>query len=109
MFSKYDYHHIQFNHYIINKNYHQHWSDDKIIKFSIMIIIIFNLFIMIHNHNKIIINVGQMIKLQWLKQTENYDSRILNRCWTDIELILNKTYEHDKLIMITLPPMLVER
>jgi hypothetical protein len=28
-----------------------------------MIIIIFNLFIMIHDHNKIIINIGQMIKL----------------------------------------------
>jgi hypothetical protein len=28
-----------------------------------MIIIIFNLFIMIYNHNKIIINIGQMIKL----------------------------------------------
>jgi hypothetical protein len=36
-----------------------------------MIIIIFHLFIMIHDHNKIIINVDQMIKLQWLKQTEN--------------------------------------
>jgi hypothetical protein len=30
---------------------------------QIMIIIIFNLFIMIYDHNKIIINVGQMIKL----------------------------------------------
>jgi hypothetical protein len=27
----------------------------------------------------------------------------------DIELILDKTYGHDKLIMINLPPMLVER
>jgi hypothetical protein len=30
-----------------------------------MIIIIFNLFVMIHDHNKIIINAGQLIKLQW--------------------------------------------
>jgi phosphopantetheinyl transferase len=65
--------------------------------------------IMIHDHNKIIINIGQMIKLQWLKQTKNCESIILNHRWTDIELILNKTYEHDKLIMINLPPMLVER
>jgi hypothetical protein len=28
-----------------------------------MIVIIFNLFIMIHDHNKIIINIGVMIKL----------------------------------------------
>jgi hypothetical protein len=74
-----------------------------------MIIIIFNLFIMIHHHNKIIINIGQMIKLQWLKQTENCESIILNHCWADIELILNKTYEHDNLIMINLSPTLVRR
>jgi hypothetical protein len=64
---------------------------------------------MIHDHNKIIINVGQMIKLQWLKQTENCESIILNHRWTDIKLILNKTYEYDKLIMINLSPMLVGR
>jgi hypothetical protein len=72
-----------------------------------MIIIIFNLFIMIHDHNKIIINVGQMIKLQRLKQTENCESIILNHRWADIKLILNKTY--DNLIMINLSPMLVGR
>jgi hypothetical protein len=33
-----------------------------------MIILIFNLFVMIHDHNEIIINIGQMINLQWLKQ-----------------------------------------
>jgi hypothetical protein len=49
---------------------------------------------MIHDHNKIIINVGQMIKLQWLKQTKNYESIILNHRWAYIELILNKNYEH---------------
>jgi hypothetical protein len=65
-----------------------------------MIIIIFNLFIMIHDHNKIIINVGQMIKLQRLKQTEKFESITLNHRWADIELILNKTYVHDNLIMI---------
>jgi hypothetical protein len=73
------------------------------------IIVIFNLFIMIHDHNKITINIGQMIKLYWLKQNENCESIILNHRWTDIELILNKTYEHDNLIMINLSPMLVER
>jgi hypothetical protein len=67
---------------------------------SNMIIIIFNLFIMIHDHNKIIINVGQMIKLQRLKQTKNCESIILSHRWADIELILNKTYGHDNLIMI---------
>jgi hypothetical protein len=55
---------------------------------------------MIHDHNKIIINVGQMIKLQRLKQTKNCESIILSHCWADIELILNKTYGHDNLIMI---------
>jgi hypothetical protein len=35
-----------------------------------MIIIIFNLFTMIHDHNKIISNLGHMIKLQWPKQIE---------------------------------------
>jgi hypothetical protein len=74
-----------------------------------MIIIIFNLFVMIHDHNKIIINVGQMIKLQWLNKIESYESIILNHCWVDIELILNKTYEYDKMIMINLPPTLVGR
>jgi hypothetical protein len=64
---------------------------------------------MIHNHNKIIINVGQMIKLQRLKQTENCESIILNYRWADIELILNKTYGHENLIIINLPPTLVER
>jgi hypothetical protein len=64
---------------------------------------------MIHNHNKIIINVGHLIKLQWLKQTENCESIILNHRWADIELILKKTYEHDKIIMINLSSMLVER
>jgi hypothetical protein len=72
-----------------------------------MIIIIFNLFIMIHDHNKIIINVVQMIKLQRLKQSENCESIILNHRWRDIELILNKTY--DNLIMINLSPTLVGR
>jgi hypothetical protein len=71
-----------------------------------MIIIIFNLFIRIHDHNKIIINVGRMIKLQWLKHCE---SIILNHRWADIELILDKTYGHAKLIIINLPPILVER
>jgi hypothetical protein len=52
--------------------------------FSNMIIIIFNLFIMIHDHNKIIINVSQMIKLQWLKQTKNGESIIVNQHWIDI-------------------------
>jgi hypothetical protein len=64
---------------------------------------------MIHNHNKIIINVGQMIKLQRLKQTENYQSIILNHRWTDIELILNKTYGHKNLIIINLPLTLIGR
>jgi hypothetical protein len=32
-----------------------------------MIIITFNLLVMIYDHNKITINIGQMIKLQWLK------------------------------------------
>ncbi len=61
------------------------------------------------NHNKIIINVGQMIKLQRLKQTENYQSIILNHRWTDIELILNKTYGHKNLIIINLPLTLIGR
>jgi hypothetical protein len=74
-----------------------------------MIIIIFNLFIMIHDHNKITINVGQMIKLQRLKQTENCESIILNYRWVDIELILNKIYGHDNLIMINLSSTLVGR
>jgi hypothetical protein len=65
---------------------------------------------MIHNHNKIIINVSQMIKLQWLKQNlKSYESIILNHRWADIELILDKTYKHDKLIMINLSPILVEK
>jgi hypothetical protein len=64
---------------------------------------------MIHDHNKIIINVGQMIKLQRLKQTENCESIILNHSWADIELILNKIYGHDNLIMINLSPTLVGR
>jgi hypothetical protein len=55
---------------------------------------------MIHDHNKITINVGQMIRLQQLKQTKNCESTTLNHHWTDIELILNKTYGHDNLIMI---------
>jgi hypothetical protein len=62
---------------------------------------------MIHDHNKIIINIGQMIKLQRLKQIENYESIILNHCYVDIELILNKTYGHDNLTMINLSPTLV--
>jgi hypothetical protein len=64
---------------------------------------------MIHNHYKIITNVGQIIKLQWLKQTKNCESIILNHRWTDIELILNKTYEHDKLIMKNLSSTLIRR
>jgi hypothetical protein len=64
---------------------------------------------MIHNHNKIIINISQMIKLQWLKQTKNCENIILNQCWADIELMLNKTYKHDKLIMINLQATLVRR
>jgi hypothetical protein len=71
-----------------------------------MIIIIF---IMIHDHNKITINIGQMIKLQRLKQIENCESITLNHRWVDIELILNKTYGHDNLIMIDLSSTLVER
>jgi hypothetical protein len=63
----------------------------------------------IHDHNKIIINVGQMIKLQRLKQTENCESIILNHHSADIELILNKTYVHYNLIMINLSPTLVGR
>jgi hypothetical protein len=74
-----------------------------------MIVIILNLFIMIHDHNKIIINIGQMIKLQRLKQTKNCESIILNHRWKKIELILNKTYGHGNLIMINLSPMLVGR
>ena len=50
-----------------------------------------------------------MIKLQWLKQTKNCESIILNHRWTDIELILNKTYEQDNLIMINSSPTLVDR
>jgi hypothetical protein len=68
MFSKYNYHHIQLNYYIITIKIIINVS--QMIKSSCsqnMIIIIFNLFIMIHDHNKIIINVGQMIKLSWLK------------------------------------------
>jgi hypothetical protein len=106
MFSKYDYHHIQLNHYIIVIKIIINVG--KMIKLSCSQVI-FNLFIIIHDHNKIIINVGQMIKLQWLKQTENCESIILNHHWVDIELILNKTYEHDKLIMINLSPTLVGR
>jgi hypothetical protein len=64
---------------------------------------------MIHNHNKIIINVGQIIKLQWAKQNKNCESIILNHHWTDIELILDKTYELDKIGMIDLPSTLVGR
>jgi hypothetical protein len=52
---------------------------------------------MIYDHNKIIINVGQMIKLQRLKKTEKCESIILNHRYADIELILNKTYGHDNL------------
>jgi hypothetical protein len=64
---------------------------------------------MIHDHNKITINIGQMIKLQRLKQIENCESITLNHRWVDIELILNKTYGHGNLIMINLSPTLVER
>jgi hypothetical protein len=64
---------------------------------------------MIHDHNKITINVGQMIKLQRLKQTETCESIILNHRWADIELILNKIYGHDNLIMINLSSTLVGR
>jgi hypothetical protein len=39
---------------------------------------------------------------------KSYESIILNHRWTDIELILDKTYKHDKLIMINLSPTLVE-
>jgi hypothetical protein len=35
--------------------------------------------------------------------------RILNHRWADIELIIDKTYEHDKLIVVNLSPTLVER
>jgi hypothetical protein len=74
-----------------------------------IIIIIFNLFIIIRDHNKIIINIDQMIKLQRLKQTKNCESIILNHRWADIKLILNKTYVHDNLIMINLSSTLVGR
>jgi hypothetical protein len=73
-----------------------------------MIIIMLNLFIMIQYHNK---NYHQ----RWsddkitLKQTENYESINLNHHWVDIELIPDKTYEHEKLIMINLSSTLVKR
>jgi hypothetical protein len=41
-----------------------------------IIIIMFNLFIIIHNHNKIIINIGQMIKLNLLKQNKTKNVRV---------------------------------
>jgi hypothetical protein len=63
MFSKYDYHHIQLIHYIIKKIIINVGQMIKLLCSQNMIIIIFNLSIMIHDHNKIIINVGQMIKL----------------------------------------------
>jgi hypothetical protein len=37
------------------------------------------------------------------------ESIILNHRWADIKLILDKTYGHDKLIMIDLSPTLVKR
>jgi hypothetical protein len=40
---------------------------------------------------------------------KSYWSIILNHCWAGIELILDKIYKHDKLIMINLSPLLVER
>jgi hypothetical protein len=64
---------------------------------------------MIHDHNKIIINIAQMIKLHWPKQTKRYESIIINHYWSHIELILDKTRGHNKLIMINLSSTLVER
>jgi hypothetical protein len=40
---------------------------------------------------------------------ESYESIILNHHCAEIELILDKTYKYDKLIMINLSPTLVER
>jgi hypothetical protein len=49
-------------------------------------------FIMILNHSKFTINVGQMIKLYWLnKRTKKCEDIIPNHCWAEIELILMKT------------------
>jgi hypothetical protein len=42
-------------------------------------------------------------------KTENCESIILNHCWLDTELIVDKTYGHDKLLMINLPPTLAGR
>jgi hypothetical protein len=63
---------------------------------------------MILNHNKIITEVGQMIKLQRLnKWTKKCDGIILNPRCIDIELILNKTEDHENMIMINLSSTLV--
>jgi hypothetical protein len=50
-----------------------------------------------------------MIKLQLLNKTEKCESITLNYRWADIKLILDKTYERDKPIMINLSPMLIRR
>jgi hypothetical protein len=44
-----------------------------------------------------------------LQKLKSYESIILNHRWADIELIHDKTYGHDKLIMINYPPTLVGR
>jgi hypothetical protein len=63
---------------------------------------------MILNHNKIITEVGQMIKLQRLnKWTKKCEGIILNHRCIDIELILNKTEDHENMIMINLSSTLV--
>jgi hypothetical protein len=50
---------------------------------------------MTHDHNKITINVGQMIKLQRLKQTENCESIILINSQQDLWA---RQSNHDKFI-----------
>jgi hypothetical protein len=106
MLSKYDYHHIQLIHYIIT--YHQHWLDDKIIMLSKYDY--HHIQLIYHNHNKITTNVSQMIKLSC---SQNMIIIIFNLFIMihnhNIELILNKTYGHDNLIMLNLSPTLVGR
>jgi hypothetical protein len=47
---------------------------------------------MILNHGKFTINVSQMIKVMVTKPKElKYESIILNHCWVEIELILDRT------------------
>jgi hypothetical protein len=62
-----------------------------------MIIIIFNLFIMIHDHNKIIINVGYDKITVTKTKLKSYENIILIHRWAEIELILDKSYKHDKI------------